>query len=97
MKKGRVATIVALDPAGPGFENSDVKNRLRKDDADYVECIHSNGETLGLFEPICSVDFYPNFGFKQPGKLEQLNLQNLSQLIQIKLQSNGQMQTEPNM
>lgn len=59
---------MALDPAGPGFENSDTENRLRKDDAKYVECIHSNGESLGLFEPLCSVDFYPNFGLRQPGK-----------------------------
>lgn len=68
MTKGKVGTIVAMDPAGPGFE-TESENRLRKDDADYVECIHSNGESLGLFEPICDVDFYPNFGLRQPGKI----------------------------
>ena len=61
---------MALDPAGPGFEGTGVENRIRKDDASYVECIHSNGANLGLFEPLCSVDFYPNFGLKQPGEIK---------------------------
>ena len=57
-----------MDPAGPGFESKDLnENRLRADDADYVECIHTNGKTLGVMEPICMTDFYPNFGRKQPG------------------------------
>lgn len=69
MKKGRVGTILAADPAGPGFED-EFENRLRSDDADYVECIHSNGEALGLYEPFCKVDFYPNFGLRQPGEFK---------------------------
>lgn len=71
MTKGKIGTILALDPAGPGFESVMSVNRLRKDDADYVECVHSNGEALGLFEPFCNVDFYPNFGLRQPGKFEK--------------------------
>jgi pancreatic triacylglycerol lipase len=67
VKKGRVSTIVALDPAGPGFESENAENRLSKTDAIYVECIHSNGGNLGLMEPLCTTDFYPNFGVKQPG------------------------------
>lgn len=67
MKNGRVGTIVGLDPAGPGFTSKDSENRLSRDDADYVECLHTNGRSLGLMEPICSTDFYPNFGLKQPG------------------------------
>jgi hypothetical protein len=68
VKNGKIGTILALDPAGPGFEKADSENRLRSDDAEYVECIHTNGETLGLFEPIGNVDFYPNFGLRQPVK-----------------------------
>lgn len=68
VKRGRVRTIVALDMAGPGFEISAKNpNRLRREDADYVECIHTNGNSLGLFSPVCSVDIYPNYGLKQPG------------------------------
>lgn len=67
MKNGRVGTIIGLDPALPGFETSKNPNRLRNDDAEYVECIHSNGGGFGMMDPICSTDFYPNFGIKQPG------------------------------
>lgn len=70
VKRGRVGTIVALDMAGPGFEVSAKNpNRLRKDDADYVECIHTTGKSLGLYDPICTADIYPNGGVKQPGCL----------------------------
>lgn len=70
VKKGRVGTIVGLDPAYPGFENSaNNPNRLSRDDAEYVECIHTNGDALGIMDPICGSDFYPNFGIKQPGCL----------------------------
>lgn len=66
MKNGRVGSIIALDIAAPGFEmDSDI--RLKKSDAGYVECLHTNGKTLGLMEPICTVDIYPNFGLTQPG------------------------------
>lgn len=64
--RGRVAAIFALDPAGPGFKKFS-ENRLRRGDADYVECLHTNGEFLGLMAPFCTVDFYPNFGLQQPG------------------------------
>lgn len=40
---------------------------MTSEDADYVECVHTNGETLGLMDPICKVDIYPNFGLTQPG------------------------------
>ena len=61
-----------LDPAGPLFEGYDGKVRLDKNDADYVDVIHSNGESLivggfGTWEPIGHVDFYPNGGRAQRG------------------------------
>lgn len=63
---GRVNAIIALDIAAPGFEkDSDI--RLRQSDADYVECLHTNGKMLGLMDPICTVDIYPNYGLDQPG------------------------------
>ena len=46
--------------------------RLDKSDADYVDVIHSNGDSLiigglGAWEPIGHVDFYPNGGRAQRG------------------------------
>ena len=54
------------------FEGYDVKVRLDKTDAHYVDVIHSNGESLivgglGVWEPIGHVDFYPNGGRAQSG------------------------------
>ena len=46
-----------LDPAGPLFEGYDPKVRLDQGDAEYVDVIHSNGESLivggfGAWEPM---------------------------------------------
>ena len=67
-----VLPFSGLDPAGPLFEGYDGKVRLDKNDADYVDVIHSNGESLivggfGTWEPIGHVDFYPNGGRAQRG------------------------------
>lgn len=67
VRKGKVGAIIALDPAAPGFESKHTPSRLRPDDAEYTQCIHTNGDSLGLMEPICQTDFYPNFGKEQPG------------------------------
>ncbi|TRY75617.1 hypothetical protein TCAL_07503 [Tigriopus californicus] len=67
-----LSRITGLDPAGPLFEGYDLKVRLDKSDANYVDVIHSNGESLivggfGVWEPIGHVDFYPNGGRAQRG------------------------------
>ena len=54
------------------FEGYDGKVRLDKSDANYVDIIHSNGESLivggfGTWEAIGHVDFYPNGGRAQRG------------------------------
>ena len=64
--------ISGLDPAGPLFEGYSPKVRLDKSDANYVDVIHSNGDSLiigglGSWEPIGHVDFYPNGGRAQRG------------------------------
>jgi len=67
-----LSRITGLDPAGPLFEGYSPKVRLDKTDADYVDVIHSNGDSLiigglGAWEPIGHVDFYPNGGKAQRG------------------------------
>ena len=67
-----LSRITGLDPAGPLFEGYSANVRLDKTDADYVDVIHSNGDSLiigglGAWEPIGHVDFYPNGGKAQRG------------------------------
>ncbi|XP_061386831.1 phospholipase A1 VesT1.02-like [Musca vetustissima] len=67
VKRGKVNTIVGLDPALPLFSYSDCSTRLCTTDASYVESIQTNGGTLGFLEPIGKGAFYPNGGKTQPG------------------------------
>lgn len=67
VKRGKVHTIVGLDPALPLFSYSDCSTRLCTTDASYVESIQTNGGTLGFLEPIGKGAFYPNGGKTQPG------------------------------
>ncbi|XP_014250894.1 inactive pancreatic lipase-related protein 1-like [Cimex lectularius] len=67
-----VYRITGLDPAGPLFESQDPADRLDSTDAEFVDVIHSNGETLilgglGSSQPMGHVDFYPNGGRMQKG------------------------------
>jgi hypothetical protein len=68
MKKENLkySRITALDPAGPCFEKYNDNNKLTKNDADYVDVIHTS-KTLGYEEAFGHVDFYPNGGTLQPG------------------------------
>ena len=64
--------ITGLDPAGPLFEAQHPKARLDITDATFVDVIHSNGENLilgglGSWQPMGTVDFYPNGGRVQHG------------------------------
>lgn len=66
--------ITGMDPAGPMFENRDSSCGLNPDCADYVDVMHTNGESsiilnLGTLKPLGHVDFYPNGGGRQPGCL----------------------------
>jgi pancreatic triacylglycerol lipase len=63
---GRINTIFGSDPAGPLF-SVDSSDRLEDTDAQYVECIITNGGTLGHMSPLCQANFYPNGGSSQPG------------------------------
>ena len=62
-----------MDPAGPSFEETSEEFHLDKSDANFVDVIHTNGESLvpygglGLWKAIGHVDFYPNGGISQRG------------------------------
>lgn len=52
---------------GPLFSKDKPNERIDKNDALHTIAIHTNGGTLGYYEPICKVDVYPNGGHSQPG------------------------------
>ncbi|KAL6432851.1 hypothetical protein ACFW04_006305 [Cataglyphis niger] len=67
-----IRRITGLDPAQPCFRNADPSVHLHKNDAPFVDVIHTNGRLLtslglGLPEAIGHMDFYPNGGKTQPG------------------------------
>ncbi|XP_076289802.1 pancreatic triacylglycerol lipase-like [Lasioglossum baleicum] len=65
--KGQVSNVVALDPALPEFHSANKGSRVSRDDAAFVQVIHSNGAILGFEKAIGHVDFYPNGGAIQAG------------------------------
>jgi len=67
VKRGKINTIIGLDPAYPLFNYNDCTTRLCPTDASYVESIQTNGGLLGFIEPIGKAAFYPNGGKSQPG------------------------------
>lgn len=81
MKLGR---ITGLDPAGPLFDDHDIKCGLNPSCADYVDVIHTHGKkgfilNLGTMRPLGHADFYPNGGGVQPGCPNYLNTEDLLQ------------------
>ncbi|KAJ6636699.1 Phospholipase A1 VesT1.02 [Pseudolycoriella hygida] len=65
----KLKRISALDPAGPGFVSiGELTKRLTKNDAEFVDVIHTNAGALGYPDNTGTVDFYPNGGrTPQPG------------------------------
>lgn len=80
----KIGRVTALDAAGPLFEIPipvGETMRLNKRDADFVDCIHTDGGIFGMTRPIGHVDFYPNGGVpRQPG-CGIINIENLSTRI----------------
>ncbi|KAK5641788.1 hypothetical protein RI129_010335 [Pyrocoelia pectoralis] len=67
-KKMRLPRITALDPALPLFPKDDISNRLSREDADFVDVIHTDAGVFGYPISIGDTDFYPNGGsLLQPG------------------------------
>lgn len=65
-----IARITGLDPARPLFEwpeEAPDEEMLDKNDAYFVDIIHTNAGVAGVESPYGHVDFYPNGGTRQPG------------------------------
>lgn len=64
-----IQRISGLDPAGPLFVYSRPDDRLDKDDAYFVDVIHTCGRFIGLGfkQSIGDIDFFPNGGGWQAG------------------------------
>lgn len=58
--------ISAMDPAGPCFEKYSEPNRLAREDAEFVDAIHTS-TSFGYRLAIGHADYYPNDGDTQPG------------------------------
>ncbi|XP_070542474.1 uncharacterized protein [Ptychodera flava] len=67
MRNPSIGRITGLDPASPNFEKEDISKKLDASDAQFVDVIHTDGDTYGTWEPTGDVDFYPNGGKDQPG------------------------------
>lgn len=67
--RGRINTIIGLDPNSLLFSVNNPAERLAVGDADYVEVVHTNGGfgNAGIGTSIGDADFFPNGGSSQPG------------------------------
>ncbi|XP_055954374.1 inactive pancreatic lipase-related protein 1 [Patella vulgata] len=68
----KLGRITGIDPAGPYFEGTPPIVRLDPSDAEFVDCIHTDGSGvlsigMGTKQAMGDVDFYPNGGENQPG------------------------------
>lgn len=68
----QMGRITGMDPAEPLFTDSDTLVSLDRNDAMFVDVIHSDTLPitrggLGMPNPIGHLDFYPNGGFNNPG------------------------------
>lgn len=72
MRGTKPGRMTGLDPAAPLFENYGGSVHLSKEDADFVDVVHTNGDLLiyggvGMSTSVGDVDFFPNGGKRQPG------------------------------
>ncbi|XP_055920277.1 phospholipase A1-like [Eupeodes corollae] len=73
VQRGKIGSIIGLDPTMPLFPYNDPESRLASTDAVYVESIQTNGGMKGYLQPIGQITFYPNGGRMQPGCKEDFS------------------------
>ncbi|KAK2580877.1 hypothetical protein KPH14_005949 [Odynerus spinipes] len=67
-----IGRITALDPAQPGFQAKDPAVRIDKEDAKFIDVVHTDGKVfapflgLGMTVSVGDVDFFVNGGLNQP-------------------------------
>ncbi|XP_073990085.1 pancreatic lipase-related protein 2-like isoform X2 [Rhodnius prolixus] len=91
----QLGRLTALDPAQPGFEGADKAVRLNKDDAKFVDVIHTDAKPFipfigfGMMQPTGDVDFYMNGGSRQPGcmSIDVPNITSISDLAKIPVEA----------
>lgn len=69
---GTIGRITGFDPAKPGYDDAPISARLHRNDALFVDIIHTNSKeksqfSLGVSKSVGHLDFYPNGGVNQPG------------------------------
>ena len=63
----KLRRLTLLDPGEYGFLGPAHQHQIiSKDDADYVDVIHTDGLGYGFLQPLGHADFYPNGGVNQP-------------------------------
>lgn len=67
VNRGRLANVVALDPANPLFYMNRPAERVHTTDANFVLIIHTDTGRLGFEQPLGHASFYPNWGRSMPG------------------------------
>ncbi|XP_025420139.1 pancreatic lipase-related protein 3-like isoform X2 [Sipha flava] len=67
LKPVKLPRITGLDPALPLFYSTHLNRRLSRNDAEFVDVIHTNVLVQGQLSPCGDVDFYVNGGLSQPG------------------------------
>lgn len=67
--RGRVQSVVSLDPAGPLFTVGDSANRVHHTDAVHVENIVTDAGNLGFTQPVGHANVRKTFFFVIEPKL----------------------------
>ena len=65
-KTKKLDGIIAIDPAGPIFQDNSEEKRLNKDDAKFVQALHIDAGEFGIDERVADEDIYINSGKNQP-------------------------------
>lgn len=63
----KIGRITAMDPAKPIYQKLPESQRLDRDDATFIDVIHTNQGLFGYVGDCGHVDFYVNCGSIQPG------------------------------